>query len=1618
MSKHGWNEMIKRKLGFFPKQLVVPTLLLAVVAVVVAVSSLYTLRRTAAHTEQLLTASANEQAKALYATLDGQYKVLDIFAATIARGRDGSEGIRRNLALACEDADFDAMLCAAPDGAAIRNDGMVTDLSKRAYFKKAMSGERAIERLDDENQPPRIVLAVPIKRGGTVVGAVVGRFNESTLRRLIIPEIFGGEAYSFVCDEDGNFQIGSDSPNLKLKGRNLFAVLTETAKRFNVQPPNDAIRSDMREHRTRLLDYITTDGGKRYFVYVPLGIATSSGRECYLFNVLPEYIVSREVRQVTTTNSIFAMIIMLCAMAVYSFVVSRERRTSKRLAEDAEKLRTSEEEFRIAALAAGRGVGRYDIRSGQYRRIGVISSLFGIGHDEVIEGAPQSFVDKGAISPESVRDFLEFYEKIIRGEKNPCASLALRTGDGSLRWFRADATVVFDGDGRPANAVISYSDITEQRERDAVYARWTRSMEDRDPKDFTLFQCNLSKGASFDRAQGELLRIQFSPDIATFNGRTLEYARLYVCHDDFDAYTAMMNSDSLLAGYFRGRRALSMVYREIVSDTEYRWLRVSLEISENAESHDVEAFMLYENVDESKRAEEAMRIQAETDSLTGVLNRAAFIARFGALMSAEPFAVHALLMVDVDGFKVINDVFGHDGGDKALVETAVSLRGSLRGGDLLGRFGGDEFLIGLRNIRDKEDAEGIAKRMCAEARRALSFDMQISLSIGIALSPEDGTDFDSLYSKADAALYSVKGSGKDGYAFFSEDLRESVQLRHIEPEDETCGEGAPAKPRMLIVDDDEMALDMFTGLFGDDYTVVTANSGKSALIRLRHYGSQLAVILLDVFMPDIDGFDVLKQIRSRQEMKFIPVVVVSSADDPESSLMAVKLGAADFVNKPVDPDAIRLRVKTAITHAADARAQHAQDTVSALSAGDEGYRTLFDDMGTCVIEYDITSGVYSYDPAITGSIAGRYDGRGLWQILLADMAARTEDVKAMQELAQDVAGDMNRRSGSKEVLLKTPSNMWHWFLFNVFKKERGLRRAEKLYLTFKDINDKTLEDEKLRFQAEHDKLTGLFSRDAFIERLAKTVRDGEPGSWALFVGDVDKFKFINERFGTAEGDRLLRYIAEKLSFYMEKDGGLCGRLGNDNFGFLLPNVPEIAERVETILQHCCDDYPGRETRIQCSVGMYVVDYPEIPVESMLDRAMLAKGTIKAVYDTALAQYDDSMLNALRAEREIEDMMEEALASGQFAVYMQPQYNHASGMICGAEALVRWIHPQKGVISPAGFVPVFEKNGFIAKLDEFVWNRTAELMRGWIAEGRSVVPVSVNISRRDLEDPELCARLLDIVRRNELPIELFRLEITESLFVDDTELLISVIGGLRGAGFIVEMDDFGSGYSSLNTLKDVPVDIIKLDMRFFSGAGDSGRGGVITGAVIRMARWLDMQVIAEGVEKSEQADFLLGVGCRTIQGYLYARPMPADDFAKLAEAGTDTDTHSGAVDAKFEPEDLWAVASASSRFFSLAIGMALIIEYHGGEVQVLRVSQQFAETIGVDYDWERSSGGFTGMCGCDASAALAAVESAISTGKAARFTARRDAEGAKPRVCTLRLIAKSDDRAMLLCMIDD
>ena len=1473
-------------LGFFPRALVVPTVLFLIIVVSTAASAFYISRHTKRNAERLLVSSAREQAKTLRATLDGQFKVLGIFASTLAADMPEEKEMVRHLAIACDNSDFDTMSCITPDGNALRNDGSVRGLPERSFFKRAMAGNRTIERINvDGRSDARFVLAVPVKKGGKTTGVVIGRFNEGTLRALLMPEIYGQDAYSFVCDEDGEFQISSFSQNVRIRERNLFKVLADTSGKYNIPSPVNMIKDDMKTGRTRMMKFPAPDGDGRHFVCVPLDVETSRGKECFLFNVMRSEIIEDEIAHEMFAVVALCLLILLSTCAAYYIVVAGERRIAKRIADDAERLRTSEEQFRIAAFASGRGVSRYDIKNGVYYSVSPSGLLEEYGFGSVIEGAPQVFVDCGVIAPECVRDFLEFYARLRAGESNPSAEIALRSKGGEVRWFRVAATVTFDHEGNPSQAIETFADVTERREMNAAYARWKRSMDERDPKEFTLFECNLTRGASFDRMWGSLLNYDFDPDIKTFNGRTIEYARQYVCHDDYEKYTEFLNSDLLLAGYYKGVSKRSLEYREIVSDSTLRWLRVSVETGPYTDSDDVEIVMLYEDIDEKKRAEESMLRRAETDELTGALNRQAFTEKFDALVCDEPETLHALLMVDVDGFKVINDVFGHDGGDTALKEIAEAMRGALREGDMLARFSGDEFLVCLRNMPDRAAITETASRMCARARRALSFDMQVSLSIGIACFPDDGADFADLYPKADAALYYVKGSGKDSFAFYIDKMCDSFP-EHMS-EDGHGAAGPESKPRMLIVDDDETAVAMISAVFEDDYNIITANNGRAGLVRMKNYGSLLSVVILDIYMPELDGFDVLKQIHRRPEMQFVPIVVVSSTEDPESSIKAIKLGAADFVYKPLDADVLRLRVNAAVNRAENERSR--AQASGGLDDEEAKYRGIFEDMGTVVVEFDLLNQTYSYDPMMSDYLAGSYDDRKLWQIFLSDMVAKTEDVMTMQDLVSSIAGTMHRRSGSAEILLKTPSNQRHWFLFNVFKKERGLKRTEKLYLTFKDINDKLMEDEKLRFQAEHDALTGLYSHNAFLAKMSAKVRPAQPGSWSLFVGDVDHFKIYNDRYGHAEGDRLLLYIAERLNSFAEACGGICGRLGSDIFALLVPSGDDVLTALTKALKCLFPDFRP-DAGLRGGMGMYVIDRPDMPVDSMLDRAMLARQSIKGRYGVYISPYSDDMFASLQDEQEITEEMEAALADGQFQIFFQPQFNHENGKITGAEALVRWMHPKKGIVPPSKFIPVFEKNGFVTKLDEYVWNRAAEALRCWLDSGRDPLPISVNISRLDIGDACLCDKLLDIVHRNNIPIELFRLEITESLFSEDSERMVAIVDQLHEAGFIIEMDDFGSGYSSLNILKDVPVDVIKLDMRFFSGDDMRKRGDVIVRAVVSMAKWLNARVIAEGVERKEQADFLLNVGCRVIQGFLYARPMPVKEFKQLAaETGTDPES---------------------------------------------------------------------------------------------------------------------------------
>jgi EAL domain-containing protein (putative c-di-GMP-specific phosphodiesterase class I) len=245
-------------------------------------------------------------------------------------------------------------------------------------------------------------------------------------------------------------------------------------------------------------------------------------------------------------------------------------------------------------------------------------------------------------------------------------------------------------------------------------------------------------------------------------------------------------------------------------------------------------------------------------------------------------------------------------------------------------------------------------------------------------------------------------------------------------------------------------------------------------------------------------------------------------------------------------------------------------------------------------------------------------------------------------------------------------------------------------------------------------------------------------------------------------------------------------------------------------------------------------------------------------------------------------MKEALDKKQFVAYYQPKYSLKTNRMYGAEALVRWNHPTRGLISPGKFIPVFERNGFIKNLDEYMWNTVAHQIREWIDAGYEPTPVSVNISRVSLNNPNIVAVMSDIVQKNHISPSLLNLEITESAYMDNPDIMTGLVKDFKKHGFTIMMDDFGSGYSSLNTLKNIPVDILKIDMKFIEGDDKEGKGRIILSSVIRMAGWLGMPVIVEGVEEEAQSMFLRSVGCGYIQGYYYARPMPVEEYEKILQ----------------------------------------------------------------------------------------------------------------------------------------
>lgn len=409
---------------------------------------------------------------------------------------------------------------------------------------------------------------------------------------------------------------------------------------------------------------------------------------------------------------------------------------------------------------------------------------------------------------------------------------------------------------------------------------------------------------------------------------------------------------------------------------------------------------------------------------------------------------------------------------------------------------------------------------------------------------------------------------------------------------------------------------------------------------------------------------------------------------------------------------------------------------------------------------------------------------------------------------------------------------------------------------------------------EIDALTGLYDREAFY-RYSQTIIDSNPNSnYVISISDVIGFKAINEQYGKDKGDELLKFLAEKIKASRISKALIGGRLGGDVIATLVPEDfirPEAAGLVIADIQST-----SPVPNIVIKFGFYYTkDGKELSVQQMCDRASLALNSIKSEYGVHCAKYDETMWKNLLLEQQIVDGMKTALEEEQFEVYFQPKHSVDGKGLSGAETLVRWIHPEMGFMNPGTFIPLFEKNGFITKLDKFVWKKACEEIAYWVDQG-SPFPISVNVSRKDFSDPQLAEYILDLTNEYNIPHELLHIEITESAYSDNPEQLKNIVGMLHSNGFVIELDDFGTGYSSLTAINSFKIDIIKLDMSLIKNDAVS-QGNSVLEFSIQLAKMMNVMTIQEGVETEAEYNRMKKLGCDYIQGYYFSKPLPKKEF---------------------------------------------------------------------------------------------------------------------------------------------
>jgi diguanylate cyclase (GGDEF)-like protein len=702
---------------------------------------------------------------------------------------------------------------------------------------------------------------------------------------------------------------------------------------------------------------------------------------------------------------------------------------------------------------------------------------------------------------------------------------------------------------------------------------------------------------------------------------------------------------------------------------------------------------------------------------------------------------------------------------------------------------------------------------------------------------------------------------------------------------------SPKRGLVLVADDDPMMrLLMLEMLAQVGLDAVEAEDGLKAVACYQSMVPDL--VLLDVEMPGMDGFGVCREIRRLESHSTVPIIMVTGGDELESVTRAYEAGATDFVSKPINWPILGHRVLYVL---------RASDAIGRLRIADAHHRAVLAAIPDTFFRMNKDGYYLDYEQGHEASdvfSSDRCVGRHLSQVLPADIARHmleqvhtvldTQHIRSL-DYELPVAGPAPRvRQGEHAAPVSgSPQPIRH------FEARLVATGPDEVLGLVRDISERKRTEEQIRRLAYCDSLTGIPNRQAFLETLeAELARSRKANKkFAVLFMDLDAFKRINDTLGHDVGDHLLKAVSERLRdttrpsdlvSRTELGGNNLARLGGDEFTILIPDL----ERVENALNvaHRVKEAMRRpflldahEIFVTASIGISL--YPEDGEDcnSLLKYADTAMYHAKNCGKNNAKLYSSSLTMQIMSHVKLEVGLRKALQNDELYLLYQPQIDVASAQIVGVEALVRWRHPERGVISPTEFIPLAEETGLIVPIGEWVLRAACRQAMAWQSIGKRPVRVAVNLSAKQFKDENLTQIVLSALHDTGLPAELLELELTEGTLMDDARATMVTLEQLRGIGVYLSIDDFGTGYSSMNYLKRFDVRALKIDKSFISGLPLDSENAAITRAIIAMAHGLKMAVVAEGVETDAQLVLLEEYGCDMVQGYYLGHPSPPESI---------------------------------------------------------------------------------------------------------------------------------------------